>query len=466
MARPGGSRAATGRDRPSGAPRVPAGLPARLVAAALIGHVVDDRASLEVLTDEARGLPAFLALDPRDRALARAIAVTALRHRGVISAAILRLAERAPPRRARHLLNALHAAGAQILFMDTPDSAAVDLAVASISAEPASARFAGFANAILRRMAREKENLLATLPPTPAHAFPEWLARRIVSDHGRAKASAIAAMLGREPALDLTVHPRLDAPARARLAAELGATVLETGSLRLIDPGPVDALPGFAEGLWWIQDTAASLPARLLGDVGGKRVADLCAAPGGKSAQLAAAGARVTAVDISAARLERLSRNLARLNLEAEIVAADILDWRPDRPFDAILLDAPCSATGTMRRHPDIAWNKTPEDVAALAALQMRMVGAAAAMLAPGGLLVYANCSIVKSEGEDLYASLASGNEFGFVPHPVSAAEAGLPAGWINGQGALRTLPCDLPAEPARAGGLDGFFAARLRRQG
>ena len=215
-----------------------------------------------------------------------------------------------------------------------------------------------------------------------------------------------------------------------------------------------------------MQDAAASLPARLLGDVGGLEVADLCAAPGGKTLQLAAAGARVTAVDISGARLERLKENLARTALGAEIVEADILEWRPGRQFDAVLLDAPCSANGTMRRHPDIIWNRTPGDVESLVDLQKRLLAAATGMVRPGGLLVYANCSILKAEGEDRLAAIKS--ELPQLQHlALTPDEFPVMREWINGQGALRTLPCDLPhdgfAGPAWQGGMDGFFACRFR---
>lgn len=443
------------------APTAPAGLAAREAAAALLAAVVDRRDSLDRLLDEMNGLDRWRRLAPRDRALARAIATTALRQRGRIAAAFARLTDRPPPARARHLGHVLHVAAAQILFLDVPASAAVNLAVAALAGEPRSSRFSGFANAVLRRMCREREALLA-LPADAATVFPGWLARRLVADHGRRRADAIAAMVLCRPVLDLTAHPRLGRAERAALGEALGATVLPTGSLRLADPRPVAELPGFADGAWWVQDAAASLPARLIGDVAGLAIADLCAAPGGKTAQLAAAGARVTAVDISPTRLARLADNLARLRLSAEVVAADILAWQPPRRFDAVLLDAPCSATGTLRRHPDIAWNKTADDVAALVELQRRMIGAAAAMVRPGGLLVYANCSILKSEGEDLLAGLlAADRRLSVVP--VAAAEIGGEAAWINGQGALRTLPCDLPREPACAGGLDGFFACRLR---
>ena len=211
-----------------------------------------------------------------------------------------------------------------------------------------------------------------------------------------------------------------------------------------------------------MQNAAATLPARLLGDVAGKRVADLCAAPGGKTAQLAFAGARVTAVDIAAARLDRVAANLARLALGAELVAADVLAWQPPEPFDAILLDAPCTATGTIRRHPDIPWIKRPEDVAGLAALQARMIERAAAMLKPGGTLVYCTCSLEPEEGERHLARLREANDLQLVP--VAPAELGGLAEAITREGAVRTLPSHLPAAEPRLSGLDGFFIMRLAK--
>lgn len=449
-------------NRQAGGNAVP-GRAARAVAAAVLARVVGERASLDSLFAGDGGLPAWRALPANDQALARAIATVALRHRGRIEAAINHLANRRPPQRARHLLDWLHVAAAQILFMDVPDSAAVNLAVGAIADHTASARFAGFANAVLRRMTIERQACLA-LPVTAATVFPDWLARALVRDHGRDRANAIAAMVGHEPVLDLTPHPRLGSAEIDRLAGELAAIRLATGSLRIVDGPPVRDMPGFAEGSWWVQDTAASLPARLLGDVGGLDIADLCAAPGGKTAQLAAAGARVTAVDISPARLDILRENLARLALDAEIVQADILEWQPERRFDAILLDAPCSATGTLRRHPDIAWNRTPDDVAALVTLQKRLILRALDLLRPGGTLVYANCSILKDEGENLLAGLLRDRQ-DLAVSPLSPHEVGGDGEWINGQGALRTLPCHLPADPPRQGGMDGFFACRLRRK-
>jgi len=232
--------------------------------------------------------------------------------------------------------------------------------------------------------------------------------------------------------------------------------------VRMAAHGPVTALPGFEEGAWWVQDAAASLPVRLLGDVAGKSVADLCAAPGGKSAQLANAGAHVTAVDRSAPRLKRLTENFARLGLKAETVTADATAWK-DGPFDAILLDAPCTATGTVRRHPDIPWLKDKNDLAKLAALQRRLLDHAVSLLKPGGILVYCTCSLEPEEGERAVADLLDRNK-SLQRSPIDASEVPS-AEFITEQGDMRTLPCHWPDPDSRFAGLDGFYAARLIRQ-
>jgi 16S rRNA (cytosine967-C5)-methyltransferase len=443
---------------PAGRDRV--GLAARIVAATVIGKVVDGHSGLDSLLDEKSGLAAWRALIAKDRALCRAIAAAALRRRREIDAALSSLVHRPPPKNARHLLHTLHAAAAQILYLDVPDSAAVNLAVAAISEDRRSARFAGFANALLRRLSNEKPKFQADLETAEAR-LPGWLAQALIRDHGQAAADAIAAMVACEPVLDLTLRPDLGKDEQLRIAEALDAQVLPTGSLRVSDSRPVAQLPGFGEGKWWVQDTASSLPARLLGPVSGKAIADLCAAPGGKTAQLAAAGAMVTAVDVSAARLERLKANLDRLSLSAECITGDVLAMTRPAAFDAVLLDAPCSATGTVRRHPDVLWAKTPRDVATLAILQERLILAAARWLKPGGVLVYANCSMLKAEGEEVVARvLAAGARLQRAP--LAARPAGFEAAWFNEHGDLRTLPHHLGAEPRCAGGMDGFFACRL----
>ncbi len=425
-----------------------AGLAARSAAASLLAGVLDRRQPLDALLDHDR---AFAALEERDRRLARAIASTALRRHGSLRALLDRLIERKPPR-SRDFFHVLEIAAAQILFMQVADHAAVSLAIDRIAADPKARHLKGLANAVLRRLAREREPLLAALDPSAD--TPGWLWQRWVATYGEATAHAIAEAHRVEPPLDLSV--RSDA---AGWAEKLGGGVTATGALRLAGAGPVEALAGYGDGAWWVQDMAAALPARLLGDVRDQRVADLCAAPGGKTAQLAAAGARVTAVDISANRLKRLAANLARLSLAAEIVAADILAWQPAEPFDAILLDAPCSATGTIRRHPDVAWLKSAEDITTLAEVQARMIDRAAGLLKPGGTLIYCTCSLEPEEGEAQRDGALARN--GLTPAPVTAAEIGDLQAAITPAGTIRTLPChdagrDVPP------GMDGFFVMRL----
>ncbi len=430
-------------------PRQPAGLAARTAAASLLAGVLDRRQPLDALLDHDS---AFAALPDRDRRLARAIASTALRRHGEVHALLDRLIEKKPPR-SRDFFHVLEIAVTQVLFMEVADHASVSLAIDQIAADPRTRHLKGLANGVLRRIARERDALLAYIDSARLDA-PEWLWQRWVATYGEATARAIAeAHLGEAP-LDISVKD--DA---AGWAEKLGGSLTASGSVRLAAAHAIEALPGFSDGAWWVQDMAAALPARLFGDVAGKRVADLCAAPGGKTAQLAAAGAVVTAVDISANRLKRLSANLARLSLSAETVAADILDWQPAEPFDAVLVDAPCSATGTIRRHPDVAWLKGPDDIGTLAALQARMIDRAASLLKPGGTLVYCTCSLEPEEGENHLAGVAQRHDL--TLKPVTAEEIGGIAPAITPAGAIRTLPCH-DAGQSVPPGMDGFFVMRL----
>jgi 16S rRNA (cytosine967-C5)-methyltransferase len=430
------------------------GFAARRIAADLLDGVLRRRRPLDEQFDDQAARPDFAALDDRDRALVRALVTTVLRRLGTLRHLLgQRLAF---PAGAPRVETALLLGAAQVLWLQVPDHAAVDLAVRLAQADRRAARYAGLVNAVLRRLAREGAQALAAID-AGALDTPDWLMARWMRNYGAATARAIAIANGREPALDLTV--RNDPEHWARV---LGGRVLPTGSVRAVVHGPVSRLPGYADGAWWVQDAAAALPARLLGDVSGLAVADLCAAPGGKTAQLAAAGARVVAVDRAPARLARLRANLARLRLTAEIVATDATQWRAG-PFDAVLLDAPCTSTGTIRRHPDIPWLKREADIAALAGLQHRLIARAAELTRPGGILVYCSCSLEPEEGIEIVRDLLARNA-NLRRRPIAAGEVQGRAEWLTTDGDLRTLPCHLADADSRMAGLDGFYAARLQR--
>jgi 16S rRNA (cytosine967-C5)-methyltransferase len=432
------------------------GLAVRRAAATVIEGVLRRHRPLDELLDDTRTLAG---LDERDRALARALIGTVLRRLGSLRHLVALFVERGLPAQAPLVETALLIGAAQILFLGVPDHAAVDLSVRLVQADRHAARFSGLVNAVLRRLTREGAARLAELD-TVTLDTPDWLLARWRNTYGEATARAIAAANNQEPALDLTVKSDAEA-----WAARLNGRVLPTGTVRMIAHGPVTALSGFADGEWWVQDAAASLPARLFGNVAGLRVADLCAAPGGKTAQLAAAGARVTAVDRAPARLERLKQNLARLALSADLVCADVTTWTPERAdFDAVLLDAPCTATGTIRRHPDVPWLKRESDVAGLARAQARLVERALTLTRSGGTLIYCTCSLEPEENEDVIAALLA-REPSAERLPIATTGLFGHAEFINIAGDLRTLPCHLPDADPRWAGVDGFYAARFRKR-
>ncbi len=387
-------------------------------------------------------------LEPRDRAFARLLTSTTLRRLGEINQALdLFVTERLPPK-ARAVSDALRLGACQLLFLGTPAHAAVGETVELVGGLGALAGYKGLVNAVLRRLGRER-------PVTdPWRNLPAWLAGSWVDAYGEPKARAIAASHLNEAPLDLSVKSDPES-----WAQRLGGEILPTGSLRLPrGAGPVESLPGYEEGAWWVQDAAASLPARLLGRP--RQAIDLCAAPGGKTAELLARGSRVTAVDRSAPRLTRLGDNLRRLGFEAAVVTADAATWRPEEPAEAVLLDAPCSATGTIRRHPDLPWLKRPADIPKLTALQDRLLANAIAMTRPGGLIVYATCSLQPEEGiERIESLLAAGAPVERLP--IALEEVGGLADILNPEGDLRSLPFHL----GEKGGMDGFYAARLKRR-
>lgn len=409
------------------------GLAARQEALRLLEHVLKNRQTLASLGEG--DLPA------PDRARARRLAEEVLRRIEPADRVLGRHLRRRPP---MPVMNALRLALVEMALGAAPHGA-VNAAVAIVRGGRRVAFFAGLVNAVLRNVAPE------TLALEPVQRLPPWLREPVERAWGPDVVAAIEAVHAQLPPLDLTLREEgAEAPEGLRLP---------TGSLRLAAPGQVSALAGHDAGGWWVQDAAAALPARLLAVRRGERVLDLCAAPGGKTLQLAAAGARVVALDLSEARLGRLRENLARTRLAAEVIAADALEWAPEAPFDAILLDAPCSASGTIRRHPDLPFVRDGAELAPLVALQARLLDRALGWLRPGGRLVFATCSLLPAEGEEqLDAAL--------LRHPGLAVEQadipGVEPDWWTQAGGLRLRPDYWPG----SGGMDGFFAARLRLPG
>jgi 16S rRNA (cytosine967-C5)-methyltransferase len=423
------------------------GLAARQAAQRLLHAVLGERRMLGEVTEAGHGPLAHL--PPSERARAQSIALGVLRRLDALDAVLATFAERRPPER---ILNILRIAAWEMLADGAAPHGAVNAAVALTRRAPKGAPFTGLVNAVLRRVA---EGGLEIWADQPVQALPSWLAKPVTTQFGRDAVATIAAAHAAGAPLDLTLAVGLDP---ADWADRLGATVLPTGSLRLMAPGQVSALPGFDEGAWWVQDAAAAIPARMLGDVAGQRVLDLCAAPGGKTMQLAAAGATVTALDLSESRLARLRENLQRTGLTADVVAADALTWASIAPFDAILLDAPCSATGTIRRHPDLPHARAGADMSALFDLQARLIDRALDLLRPGGRLVYCTCSLLAREGERQAADAMARHPDLKAIRPD--AVAGIDPAWIDAAGGLRLRPDFWPD----LGGMDGFYAIALHK--
>ncbi len=408
--------------------------PTRSAALALLSGVLDRHRPLE------EALDALPSMESRDRAAAHRLAATAIRRLGTIDAVLEPYLARTPTAQVMHILRLGTAA---LLFLETPPHAAVGTAVALARAKGLP-KFAGMVNAVLRRVSENGRAALEELDG-PRLDTPPWLWTAWGSD-----ARDIATAHQSEAALDLTFMPGAMPPE--------GGLLLPTGSWRFPAGTRVTELEGFESGGFWVQDAAAALPAQLLGAAAGQRVADLCAAPGGKTAQLAATGASVTAIELNPDRLQRLAANLARLRLTADLVQADAVAWRPSAPLDGVLLDAPCSATGTIRRHPDVPYLKKPSDLATLTQVQDQMLAAATAMLKPGGRLVYAVCSLQPEEGPARAAAALA--RLPLDADPVRRSELPELAAAIGREGFVRTHPGLWP----QYGGLDGFFIARFRR--
>jgi 16S rRNA (cytosine967-C5)-methyltransferase len=417
------------------------GLPARRAALAILSGVLQKRRPLDAGLDQLAGLAV------RDAGFARALASETLRHMGALDAVLRKfMAKPLAPHKAGTASEILLLGACELLILKVAPHAAVDAANELAAKDSKAVHFKPLINAVLRKVAKEGEAVLSGLDRERL-STPDWLWSRWTAQYGAGTARAIA-----------RAH-QTAAPVDIMLKAPDGAfppsDTLFGPVRRLTDPDRIDTLSGFAEGNWWVQDAAATLPALLLGDVAGQSVIDLCAAPGGKTLQLAARGANVIAVEIEPTRAERIRENLTRTKLSAEVVLADARDFEGSAPF--VLIDAPCTATGTIRRHPDLPWIKGAADVTVSAGAAYEILESGARLVAPGGTLVFAVCSLEREEGEEQIVAFLSGHPE-FSRQPVTAEEVFGHADWITPDGDLRTLPCYLP------GGMDGFYAARLKR--
>ncbi len=411
------------------------GKTSRSVAVAVLDAVLGEGESLTQVLDGSADLRALAA---PDRARAQRLAVEVIRHLEPIERLLAPRLRKAPP---LHVMNILRLATYERVLGEAAHGV-VHSAVEMARVGKRSQHLAGMVNAVLRGL---PDPVVLT---GPAQMMPRWLRQPLVHAYGREAVCAIEAIHASAPPTDLTPHPRAGIP---------HGDALPTGSRRLRDGGQISALDGFDNGAFWVQDAAAALAVPLLGDVHGARVLDICAAPGGKTLQLAASGADVTALDISGPRMARLQQNLARTGLTARCIVQDALTYRSDFLFDAILLDAPCSATGTIRRHPELPYLKDGSEIAALTALQAQMIDHALTLLAPRGRMVFATCSLLPAEGEDqLTAMLARHPALKVVPPQI----VGIDPAWMTPAGGLRLRPDYW----AQIGGMDGFFMVCVQK--
>ena len=433
-------------DLPS--PRDNSSLASRRLAAFAVKEVMENNQPLEQVL---AGQPQYHALEGRDRAFVRLIAATTFRRMGQIDAALKPFIRQRPT---KLVYAALQTATAQLLYLGTPAHAAVGETVSMLKSRGSSKGFANMANAVLRNIVDQGPKLAGAQPPKVN--IPGWIRGEWERAYGRQAGRKMSAQLMKDPVLDISVKSD-----PSWWAKKLDGEVISASSVRLDKIGDVPALEGFDDGEWWAQDVAATLPVDILGDVKGKRVLDMCAAPGGKTMQLAARGALVTALDKSEGRLERVKQNLERTKLSADIVCADALDWAPEGElFDVVLLDAPCSATGTFRRHPDVLYNRTPKDVSNLVRLQDKLLAKSADFVKPGGTLIYCTCSLMPKEGQPRVDTfLQNVPDFRLIPI-LEAQGLALPEDAFSG-GSLRSLPYYLEDK----GGMDGFFIAQLERK-
>ncbi len=420
------------------------GLPARSAALAILSGVLQKRRPLDAGLDQLAGL------STRDAGFARALVSQTLRHMGALDA-VLRSFVGKPlvPHKAGATSEILLLGACELLILKVAAHAAVDAANQLAAMDFKAVHFKPLINAVLRKVAKDGEAVLSGLDRERL-STPDWLWTRWTSHYDSGTARVIARAHQREAPIDIVL--------KSADAAFPPSEALFGYARRLSDPGRIDELPGFAQGDWWVQDCAATLPTLLLGDVRGKTVIDLCAAPGGKTMQLAAAGANVIAVEIDPVRAERIRENLSRTKLNAEIAVADARDFRTTAPF--VLIDAPCTATGTIRRHPDLPWIKGAADVTISAGAAYEILESGASLVEPGGTLVFAVCSLEREEGEEQIAVFLSAHPE-FSRAPVTAQDVFSRGEWITPEGDLRTLPCHFSEQ----GGMDGFFAARLTRR-
>lgn len=429
-------------------------LSARQCALTLLSKVLDQKTALDIALDQSTE---FAELEPRDRGFTRMLLTTTLRRLGQIDDLINNALDHPNSIRTQVVLHILRLGVTQIFFMETADHAAVDTAV-RLTENAGMDKQKGFVNGVLRALIRDGKIRIDKQDAGRLNT-PDWLLKLWIEDYGMTGAAAIAAANMNEPPLDITVKSIADRPYWGNT---LQASELSTGTLRRVLGGNIRDMDGFDDGKWWIQDAAAAIPAQLFGeDIAGHKVLDLCAAPGGKTLQLASMGAHVTALDRSAKRLKRLQENLERMSLtdQVTIETADAGVWSPPEQVKYILLDAPCSATGTIRRHPDTGYLKAPKDIEGLTSIQERLLKQASEMLQIGGTLIYCTCSIQKNEGERQIEAFLTTNP-NFVRAPIASHEIGDYEELINENGDLRILPHHLSSQ----GGMDGFFVSRLKR--
>ena len=471
-----------GKSRPRGKKREVAGLAVRRAGVEILFRILRDGEAFDRAFANVTSQDAVSSMEHRDRALIRLLVTTALRRRGQIEDVLKHFIAKGLPKRSGAVSEILHVAVVQILFLDTPPHAAINIAVEQCRMDRRGQHLAKLANAVLRRVAEGGGEIIAAQDEVLLNT-PSWLMKRLIASFGEGVAHKIAAAHQTTPALDISVKSDT-----ARWVELLDGTELPGGSIRIEPKGRVEDLPGYDAGEWWVQDVAATLPIKMLGDVRGLRVADLCAAPGGKTMMLAALGADVWAVDNSAERLKRVHENLERLQLNANVIEADVMTWVPgadiapdqddadsapdldgvdsapdqdNAGFDVVVLDAPCSATGTIRRHPDIPHIKKAQDAVVLAKIQQEMLVHACDLVKPGGRLIFCTCSLDALEGEahlDFVARELPALEI----QPIDATAMGWPTEWIGKEGFVRTLPHYLSNDGEQLSGMDGFFAVKF----